>query len=163
MHKPVPDPLSYAELVKIARRAKESSTRDWCMIVMALTHGLRGAEVCGLTLNDVQDDHVRVIRKKGSLPTLHPISALALTSLPRRCRTTWTLHSPATLKYQEFKAYPFESSGFRTVPSRRESMSSPSVGFGKGHSQAASNIARRSEFMLPWKRSELTGKKFEDF
>ena len=77
MHKPVPDPLSYAELVKIARRAKESSTRDWCMIVMALTHGLRGAEVCGLTLDDVQDDHVRVIRKKGSLPTLRPISALA--------------------------------------------------------------------------------------
>jgi len=73
MHKPVPDPLSYAELVKIARLAKESNTRDWCMIVMAFTHGLRGAEVCGLTLDDIQDDRVRVIRKKGSLPTLHPI------------------------------------------------------------------------------------------
>jgi integrase len=39
--------LTPGELLAILRVARQSSTRDWAMILMAYRHGLRASEICG--------------------------------------------------------------------------------------------------------------------
>jgi len=65
--------LTYDELLAVLKAAKAQSTRNWCMILAAFSHGLRASEVCGLRLSDVHDGHVTIHRLKGSRTTLHQL------------------------------------------------------------------------------------------
>jgi integrase len=65
--------LTYGELLNVLRSAKRHSIRNWAMILMAFSHGLRASEVCGLKLSDISDGHVMIARKKGSRNTVHQI------------------------------------------------------------------------------------------
>ena len=42
--------LSPEELLAVLKVARERSTHDWAMILLAYRHGLRASEVCGLRL-----------------------------------------------------------------------------------------------------------------
>jgi integrase/recombinase XerD len=53
--------LSSGELKKLLEVAAKRSKRDVAMIVLSFRHGLRSAEVCGLTLADVDEDNKRLI------------------------------------------------------------------------------------------------------
>jgi|SRR5579859_2339792 len=65
--------LNYDELLAVLKRAKQNSVRNWCMILMAFSHGLRASEVCGLRVQDAKDGHVTIKRLKGSHRTLHQL------------------------------------------------------------------------------------------
>lgn len=65
--------LTRAELLAVLRCARETSERDWLMILLAFWHGLRSSEVCALTRDAVADGFLRVKRLKGSLPTTQPL------------------------------------------------------------------------------------------
>ena len=41
------------ELLAVLNVARERSTHDWAMILLAYRHGLRDSEVCGLRLGDI--------------------------------------------------------------------------------------------------------------
>ena len=45
--------LSPEELLAVLKVARERSTHDWAMILLAYRHGLRASEVCGLRLGDI--------------------------------------------------------------------------------------------------------------
>jgi integrase len=45
--------LTTDETLAVLKTARERSTRDWAMILLAYRHGLRASEVCGLQLHDV--------------------------------------------------------------------------------------------------------------
>ncbi len=53
--------LSSDELKKLLNVAAKNSTRDYTMIVLSFRHGLRSAEVCGLTLADVDEENKRLV------------------------------------------------------------------------------------------------------
>jgi site-specific recombinase XerD len=64
--------LSSDELKKLLDVAAQHSKRDYAMIVLSFRHGLRSAEVCELTLADVDETNKRLVvaakktrRKKG--------------------------------------------------------------------------------------------------
>jgi integrase len=40
--------LETSELLAVLKVAREHSTRDWCMVLLAYRHGLRASEVCEL-------------------------------------------------------------------------------------------------------------------
>ena len=67
--------LAPEEILAILKVARERSTRDWCMVLLAYRHGLRASEVCGLKLSDVnlKDQTIRVARLKGSMLTTQPL------------------------------------------------------------------------------------------
>lgn len=65
--------LTFDELLTVLRVAKEQSTRNWCMVLTAFSHGLRASEVCGLKLSDLNDGHLDIARLKGSLRTIHSL------------------------------------------------------------------------------------------
>ncbi|MGA9527772.1 MAG: tyrosine-type recombinase/integrase [Terriglobales bacterium] len=65
--------LTYDELVSVLREAKAASTRNWCMCLLAFTHGMRASEVCGLRMKDLTDGHLRIKRLKGSNVTVHQL------------------------------------------------------------------------------------------
>jgi Phage integrase family len=65
--------LTYDELLAVLRAARAQSTRNWCMILAAFSHGLRASEVCDLKLSNVHDGHVTIHRLKGSRTTLHQL------------------------------------------------------------------------------------------
>jgi type 1 fimbriae regulatory protein FimB len=65
--------LSYDELLLVLRTARERSTRDWLMILVSFTHGLRASEVCGLRTADLVDGHLTIKRLKGSRKTTHQL------------------------------------------------------------------------------------------
>ncbi len=45
--------LTPEETLGVLKAAREHSTRDWAMILLAYRHGLRASEVCGLKLADI--------------------------------------------------------------------------------------------------------------
>jgi site-specific recombinase XerD len=53
--------------------ARQQSTRDWCMILVAYKHALRASETASLTLDDLKDGCLNIRRKKGSLHTVQPL------------------------------------------------------------------------------------------
>jgi type 1 fimbriae regulatory protein FimB len=64
--------LSSAELKKLLDVAAKDSARNYAMVVLSFRHGLRAAELCGLRLDDVDEENKRLIvvakktrRKKG--------------------------------------------------------------------------------------------------
>ena len=65
--------LTMDQITALLRKAYEANRRDWLMILLQFTHGLRRGEVATLTLKDVADGKIRVKRLKGSLPTIHPL------------------------------------------------------------------------------------------
>ena len=67
--------LTPAETLAVLKAARERSTRDWAMILLAYRHGLRASEVCGLKLADVdlKAGSIFVRRLKGSLQTTQPL------------------------------------------------------------------------------------------
>ena len=67
--------LTTDETLAVLRAARERSTRDWAMILLAYRHGLRASEVCGLKLSDVEpkEGWISIRRLKGSLQTVQPL------------------------------------------------------------------------------------------
>lgn len=67
--------LSKPELIALLRAARDHSERDWLMILMAYSHGLRASEVVALQPDAVKDGLLTVRRLKGSLRTTQPLLA----------------------------------------------------------------------------------------
>jgi len=67
--------LSPQEMLDLLKAAKNRSTRDWAMILLAYRHGLRASEVCGLKLADMdlKAGSISIRRLKGSLHTIQPL------------------------------------------------------------------------------------------
>jgi site-specific recombinase XerD len=72
--------LTPDELLAVLRVARDRCVRDWAMCLVAYSHGLRAAEVCGLKLSDanLRDGSLAVRRLKGHRgePLLDEIAAL---------------------------------------------------------------------------------------
>lgn len=66
--------LTKNEMQKVLVHAIHGSRRDHLMILLGLNHGLRATEVVSLTLADVANGEITVIRLKGSNKTTHPLS-----------------------------------------------------------------------------------------
>lgn len=67
------DVLSKAELLALLRAARDKSARDWLMIVVTYTHGLRVSETLALTGENIVGDYIDVQRLKGSDRTKQPL------------------------------------------------------------------------------------------
>jgi type 1 fimbriae regulatory protein FimB len=67
------DALSKDELLSLLRTARQHSERNWLMILVAFSHGLRATEVVSLQTDNFADAHISVRRLKGSLPTTQPL------------------------------------------------------------------------------------------
>jgi len=67
--------LTPAETLAVLKAAREHSTRNWAMILLAYRHGLRASEVCGIKLADVdlKSGSISIRRLKGSLHTIQPL------------------------------------------------------------------------------------------
>jgi integrase len=67
--------LTPDETLTVLKAARERSTRDWAMILLAYRHGLRASEVCGLKLADIdlKAGSISIRRLKGSLQTVQPL------------------------------------------------------------------------------------------
>lgn len=72
------DALTKAELRSLlaaARADRRHGERNWLMILVAYSHGLRATEVVRLQKDALVDGHLSVRRLKGSLPTTQPFVA----------------------------------------------------------------------------------------
>jgi integrase len=69
--------LTPDETLIVLKAARERSTRDWAMILLAYRHGLRASEVCGLKLSDIdlKVGSISIRRLKGSMQTVQPLYA----------------------------------------------------------------------------------------
>jgi integrase len=69
--------LTPEELLKLLKVARASSTRDWAMVLVQYSHGLRSSELCGLVLDDLdmKSQSITITRLKGSLKTTQPLFA----------------------------------------------------------------------------------------
>lgn len=67
------DALSKAELLALLGAARAHSERDFLMILMAYSHGLRASEVLAIEPDSVRDGLLEVQRLKGSLHTTQPL------------------------------------------------------------------------------------------
>jgi integrase len=58
--------LSKEQLLGILAAARAHRERDWLMILVGYSHGLRPSEVVGIKSDDIKDGYVTVARLKGS-------------------------------------------------------------------------------------------------
>jgi integrase len=65
--------LTKDELLALLKAAREHSERDWLLVLVSFSHGLRASEAVGLTKANFRDGHVSVKRLKGSLKTVQPL------------------------------------------------------------------------------------------
>lgn len=67
--------LTPSELLSVLRVARQRSIRDWAMLLVTYSHGLRASETCGLKLSDVdiKGGQISVRRLKGSLHTIQQL------------------------------------------------------------------------------------------
>lgn len=65
--------LSKQQLLALLAAARAHSERDWLMILVGYSHGLRSSEVIGIMGDDVQDGFLSVCRLKGSNRTVQPL------------------------------------------------------------------------------------------
>jgi len=68
--------LSKAELISLlgaARADRRHGERNWLMILVAYSHGLRATEVVRMQRDAIMDGHLTVARLKGSLRTVQPL------------------------------------------------------------------------------------------
>lgn len=87
--------LTQDETRRLLAQARTASQRDWLMILVAFTHGLRASEICGLRASSIKDGMLTVRRLKRSEKTTHPLRAeldplfderAPLLELARKCR-----------------------------------------------------------------------------
>lgn len=91
--------LSKPELLALLGAARAHSERDYLMILMAYSHGLRASEVLAITPDSVKDGLLTVRRLKGSMRTQQPLVASEETLLDEA--ETWfdfTLKTPRNQK-----------------------------------------------------------------
>lgn len=96
------EPLNREELLGLLSAARESSTRDWCMLLLMYQHGLRASEVGSLLRADLNErDWTLTIRRlKGSDKTLqnvYPNGAKLLDG--RKALTEWLAERPQDSAY----------------------------------------------------------------
>jgi type 1 fimbriae regulatory protein FimB len=65
--------LTKPELLALLQAARAHSERNWLMILVAFSHGLRVSEVVSLQTDAIADGHIRVRRLKGSNATNQPL------------------------------------------------------------------------------------------
>jgi integrase len=65
--------LTREELLALLKAAKEHCERDWLMLLVTFSHGLRVSETIGLRRDHFRDGHLTVKRLKGSLRTVQPL------------------------------------------------------------------------------------------
>jgi site-specific recombinase XerD len=58
--------LTTQQITSILAYARESSTRDWCLLLLTFRHALRSQEVRQLKLSDIENDSLTINRVKGS-------------------------------------------------------------------------------------------------
>lgn len=92
------EPLTYQERLNLLTAARESSTRDWCLLLVMYSHGLRASEAGRLLRSDLneQDWTLNVRRLKGSQKTLQVIYPNGVKLLDtRKAITEWLKERPA--------------------------------------------------------------------
>jgi type 1 fimbriae regulatory protein FimB len=92
------EPLNRRELLNLLQAAREESTRDWCMLLLMYSHGLRASEVGSLKRADLneRDWTLSIQRLKGSAKTLqviYPDSVKLLNA--RKAISEWLTERPA--------------------------------------------------------------------
>jgi type 1 fimbriae regulatory protein FimB len=65
--------MTREQVLDLLQVAKDSSERDFVMILLAYRHGLRASEVCSLTTKNFSDGYITVKRLKGSEKTAQPL------------------------------------------------------------------------------------------
>lgn len=65
--------LSKPELLAVLRAARQHSERDFLMILVAYSHGLRASELVAIQRDDIQGGSLDVQRLKGSRRTNQPL------------------------------------------------------------------------------------------
>ena len=65
--------LTQDELTRLLTTAKAQSYRNWLMLLVGFSHGLRISEILGLTATNVRDGFLVVKRLKGSETTTQPL------------------------------------------------------------------------------------------
>jgi type 1 fimbriae regulatory protein FimB len=65
--------LSKQQLLALLAAARAHRERDWLMILVGYSHGLRASEVIGIKPDDIKDGYLTVCRLKGSQTTVHPL------------------------------------------------------------------------------------------
>jgi integrase len=57
------------EMLRVLKVARQRSSRDWAMILLAYRDGMRASEVCGLEMPDLdlRNGSITIRRLKGSL------------------------------------------------------------------------------------------------
>lgn len=65
--------LSKTELLALLAAAKANRERDWLMILVSFSHGLRASEVVAIRRDAIRDGHLTVRRLKGSNRTTQPL------------------------------------------------------------------------------------------
>ena len=91
------EPLNRAELLNLLKAARESSIRDWCLIVLMYHHGLRASEAGGLLRSGVNETDwtIAVTRLKHSNKTLQAILPNGIKLLDaRKALTEWLAVRP---------------------------------------------------------------------
>lgn len=93
------EPLNRDELLRLLKAARESSVRDWCLLVLIYHHGLRASEAGSLLRSTVNDSDwaLTVKRLKGSQKTLQTILPNGVKLLDeRKALTEWLAVRPAS-------------------------------------------------------------------
>jgi site-specific recombinase XerD len=67
--------LTAEELRAVLQTAWAHRRRDWLMILLAYSHGLRASEVVGIKAGDLANGYLTVERLKGSKRTVQPLIA----------------------------------------------------------------------------------------
>lgn len=65
--------LSKEQLLAILAAARAHRERDWLMILVGYSHGLRPSEVVAIRADDIKDGFITVARLKGSNRTVQPL------------------------------------------------------------------------------------------
>jgi integrase len=93
------EPLNRDELLRLLEAARQSSKRDWCLLLLMYAHGMRASEVGRLLRSDIneRDWTIDVKRRKGSLKTLQVVYPNGVKLLDaRKAITEWMAERPAS-------------------------------------------------------------------
>jgi|SRR5882724_5358359 len=91
------EPLNRDELLRLLKAARESSTRDWCLLLLIYSHGLRASEAGELPRSAVNENDwtISVERLKGSNKTVQAIFPNGVKLLDaRKALTEWLAARP---------------------------------------------------------------------
>jgi integrase len=96
------EPLNRDELLSLLKAARQSSTRDWCLLLLMYQHGMRASEVGQLLRSDLneKDWTINVKRLKGSDKTLQVVYPNGVKLLDaRKAIMEWLRERPAAAAY----------------------------------------------------------------